>query len=131
MFEQVLDLDGDIVGQSREFAVECADDVEGVARTVEEIRVAEGDVLRAGGDLTANVLEHDLGLDNSELAVIDGDEGAVAAHMLAAAAGFRVSDDLCFAVRQAQFCVAAKRRQTAPVGHKKLLPRERDHGGIG
>ena len=66
MLEQVLDLDCDVVGERRPFAVECFKDRDGVARTVEEIGVAEGDVLRAGGDLAANVLEHDFGLHDAE-----------------------------------------------------------------
>jgi hypothetical protein len=40
--------------------VQRFDDRDGVARAVEEIGVAEGDVGGAGGDLPAHVLQHDL-----------------------------------------------------------------------
>jgi len=65
-----------------------------VRRAVEEIGITEGDVLGAGGHLRRHVGEHDLGLDDAELSLVDrhdrtmpaGDDGQ-------AAAGFGVADD--------------------------------------
>ena len=61
--------------------------------TIEEVGIAEGDVLGAGRDLARDVLQHDVRLHDEEPAAVDRDDRAVAAEMLAAAAGLGVADD--------------------------------------
>src|SRR5216684_428151 len=61
----------------------------GVADAVKEVWIAEGDVLRPGGHLAANVFEHHVLADNSEDSFVNRHDGAMAAEMLAAAARFR------------------------------------------
>ena len=85
----MLDLDGDVVGEAREFAVQRLDDRQSVGRAIEEIGIAKGDVLGAGVDLAADVFEHDVALHDAENAVVNRHDRTMAAEMLAAAAGFR------------------------------------------
>src|ERR1019366_5482966 len=88
VLEQVRDLDGDVVAQPWPLRVERFDNRDGVARAVEKVGVAEGDVGGAGGDLPANVLQHNLALHDAEPAAVNRDHGAVAAMVLAAAGSF-------------------------------------------
>ena len=69
------------------------DDRDGMADPVEEIRVAEGDVPRAGGDLRPHIGEHDVAGDDTEPPVVDRHHRTVPAAVLAAAAGLGVSRD--------------------------------------
>jgi hypothetical protein len=92
MLQQMLDLDGRVVGQVRELLVQRVHDAHGVRGTVEEVRIAEGDVLGAGADLLANVRERDLRLDHPKTSLIYRHHRAMAAQMLAAPAGFGVPD---------------------------------------
>ena len=102
MPQQVLDLDGDVVAELREFAVQRLDDGQRVRRPIEEIGIAEGDVLGARIDLAANVFQHDVALHDAENSVVDGHNGAMAAKVFAAAAGFRIAGDLESAFRHQQ-----------------------------
>ena len=56
VLEQVLDLDRDVVGEVRESFVQRLDDAHGVGRTVEEVRIAKRDVLRASRDAAGREL---------------------------------------------------------------------------
>jgi hypothetical protein len=69
-----------------------------VARPVEEVRIAEGDVARAGRDLLAHVGEHGLHRHHEEPAAVDWRDRAVAAQMFAPAARFHVRGELAPAV---------------------------------
>src|SRR5665213_3489245 len=89
--QQVLDLDGYVVAEIWEFFVQRFDYRQRVRGAVEEIGIAEADVLRAGGDLLADVFEHYFALHDAERAVVHRDNWAVAAEMFAAAAGFCVT----------------------------------------
>src|SRR5882724_4146576 len=55
IFEQVFDLDGHVVRDSRKFAMKRFDEFYGVTNAVKEIRIAESDVLGAGGHLAPNI----------------------------------------------------------------------------
>ena len=100
VLEQVLDLDDHVVGELREPPVQLLDDAHGVGGTIEEIRIAEGDVLCAGRHLTRDVLQHDVRLHDEEPAAVDRNDRAMAAEMLAAAAGLGVAGDARAATRQ-------------------------------
>ena len=50
---------------------------------VEEIGIAEGDVLRTGRDLAADIFQHHLTLDDAKPAVVYRHDGAVTAQVLA------------------------------------------------
>ena len=73
--------------------MKALDDRDRVARTIEEVRIAERDVLGAGTDLRSDVGHYDVDRDHAEPAVVHRHDRTVAAAMLAAAAGFRVADD--------------------------------------
>src|SRR5260370_27151256 len=79
MFQQVLDLDGHVVSQCGKLRMHGAQDGHGVGWTVEEIRVAEGDVLGSHRHLLADVGQHYIPLHDAERAVIHGDYGAMPA----------------------------------------------------
>src|SRR3981189_872577 len=64
VFAQVLDFDRYVVGELREFTVEFLNEVHGMADTVEEVWIAERNVLRAGSRLAANVFEHNIAADD-------------------------------------------------------------------
>jgi len=66
--------------------VERLDDRQRVADAVEEVRIAEGDVLRPGAHLAADVLEHDRARDDPEAAPVHRRNRAVAAQVPASAA---------------------------------------------
>jgi hypothetical protein len=81
-----------------------------VAHTIKEIRVAERDVLRTGGDLLANIREHNFAINDAKDAFVHRHNGAMAAKMLATAAGFGVTRDAMLAVGQNQMCVGSEWR---------------------
>src|SRR5487761_1780974 len=102
MLEQMLDFDGRIIGESRKFLMQGFDKRNGMSDAVKKIRIAERDVLGAGGHLLANISENHVALDHAKNSVIDRHNGAMAAQMFAAAARFRVTHRALFAVRQNQ-----------------------------
>ena len=61
-----------------------------MAGTVEKIRIAESDVLRASGHLPPNILQHHVALHHAEYAAIHRNHRAMPAKVLAASAGFGV-----------------------------------------
>ncbi len=73
------------------FAMQRVHDSHGVRGPVEEIGIAEGDVLGARGHLLANVGEHDLRLHHAKTSLIHRHHGAMAAQMFAASAGFGIT----------------------------------------
>ena len=89
VFFQVLDFYGDVVGYVGKFTVKFFDKLHRVTNAIEEVRIAEGNVLRALGDLLADILHHDVAADDSKHAFVNRDDGAMAAKVFAAAAGFR------------------------------------------
>ena len=109
--QQVLDLDGHVVGNFRKLLMKRRNDLERVPRTVEKIRIAKSDVLGARGHLLADVGEDNFLLHDSELAVINRNDRAVTAKVLAPAAGFRVAGHALFAAGQDQMRVMLELRQ--------------------
>jgi hypothetical protein len=61
---EVLYLDGNVVGEAGPIARHRLDDPYRVSGTVEEVRIPEGDVPGARADLSADVFEHDFGLNH-------------------------------------------------------------------
>src|SRR4051812_20422805 len=102
MLQQVFDLDCDVIRYRPMSRVERLDDAHGVRRSVEEIRIAKGDVLRAGADLRGDVGQYHLGLDDAELSVVDRNDWAMATPMPAAAARFGVTGYPARAVAESQ-----------------------------
>ena len=124
MLQQVLHLDGHVVGERRPLAVQRFHNGDGVAGAVQKIGIAEGDVLGAGGYLLADVRQHHVLLHDAKRSAIDRDHGAMAAQMLAAARGFGVAHALSGAVRSP----VGRRRPGAArpraVGHQETLARQ-------
>ena len=74
-------------------ACSAARDAQRVRRPVQEIGIAEVDVARAGRDLRAHVVEHDVGGHGEEAATVHGRNRAVPAQVLAAARRLDVAGD--------------------------------------
>ena len=96
----MFDFDGHVVGQMRMVGVKSFENTSGVGDAIEEIRVAEGDVLRACCDLLTNVGENNVESDYTKLALINGNDRTMAAEMFAAAGSFRVARNFVCAVWQ-------------------------------
>jgi hypothetical protein len=88
---EVLDLDGDVVGETGELARQRGHQLARVTRAVEEIWIAERDVPRPVGDLPPDILQHHGDRDDAEAAVVDGNDGTVPAAVFAAAARLGVA----------------------------------------
>src|SRR5262245_36803307 len=92
MLEQVFDFNRDVVGNARKLLGKGMGDPLGMTNAIEEIRVAESNVPRAGCDLRAHVREDNVGRDDSKAAVVNRHDRAVTAMMLTSATGFGVSN---------------------------------------
>src|SRR5207249_4167739 len=76
--------------------------------------------------LSRDVLQHDLRLHDEEAAAVDRDDRAVAAAMLAAAAGLGVADDTRAAIGHLDVGVAAEVGEPFAFGDEKALPAQGD-----
>src|SRR5262245_33717837 len=83
VLQQMLDLDRLFVGDSLKLFAHAFDDPLSVGWTVQEIRIAERDVLRPGINLSADVLEHDVNGHRSKPSLVHRNDRAVPAQMLA------------------------------------------------
>lgn len=95
--------------------------------TVEKVRIAEGDVLRSGGNLLANIFQHDLAVHHAEYTVVDRNNRAVAAKMLASPARFRVAGNAVFAGGENHVGILREHWKSVPVGPDEFLPRQGDY----
>ena len=117
----MLDLDRDVVGDAGQFRGEPFDDAPRVRRTVEEIGIAEGDVLCARRDLLADVLEHGVHRNGVEPSIVDRHDRTMTAQMLASTRRIGAADDTPRAVRHLQLRVTRKGRQTRTIrDHRQL-----------
>ena len=130
VIQQVLDLDGLIVSQVRNFPVEGLAKLCSVADAVEEIGIAEGDVLSAGFDLVADICENDFGLDDAKATLVDRYYRAMATEMLAAPAGFRVANGASGAFWKLECGVACQFRKIGSSGHSKVQLIQGDEGRL-
>jgi hypothetical protein len=126
VFQQVLDLDGYVVGEPGKFLVQGFDNGHGMPAAIEEIRIAEGNMLRSGRHLLANVREHNFTIHYPEHALVNRHDRAMAAQMLASAARFGITGKAMLAGRKDEVRVARKRRESLPVGRKEFLPGQRN-----
>ena len=122
--DDVLDLGREAERDVRVRGVQAARRRQRVLRAVEEVGIAERDVARAGGDLPARVLEHDVDRHREEPAVIDRRDRAVAAQVLAAARRLDVAGDAPL-VTDEQARVAIERRQHGAIGNQKRQAMQR------
>src|SRR5690242_16633878 len=77
MADHVLDLRGAVVREIRELRVDCAHELQGMAGPVQEVRIAEGDVLRPGNHQLPYVLEHDVPRHRKEASAVHGRDRTV------------------------------------------------------
>src|SRR5437762_11798772 len=126
MLEKVFDLDGDVVSNPRKLAVQRFNKLHRVADAIEKIRITKCDVLRPYRHLLTNVLEHNLAVHDAENAVVNRDDGAMPAKVLATAACFRVTSDAMFAGRQNDVGILRGQRKTLPLGPDEFLPLKRN-----
>src|SRR2546428_773495 len=101
-----------------------------MARAVQEVWVAEGDVRRPRLDLLADVREHDVPRHDEEAPAVDGRDRAVSAEMLAAAGRLDGARELEPAVL-VDVRVLLQRRELRPARHGEVELREDGAGGRG
>src|SRR5438309_7324221 len=101
-----------------------------MARAVQEVGVAEGDVRRPRLDLLADVREHDVPRHDEEAPAVDGRDRAVPAEMLAAAGRLDGARELEPAVL-VDVRVLLQRRELRPARHGEVELREDGAGGRG
>src|SRR2546422_3285600 len=101
-----------------------------MARAVQEVWVAEGDVRRPRLDLLADVREHDVPRHDEEAPAVDGRDRAVPAQMLAAAGRLDGARELEPAVL-VDVRVFLQRRELRPARHGEVELREDGAGGGG
>src|SRR2546427_6074991 len=101
-----------------------------MARAVQEVWVAEGDVRRPRLDLLADVREHDVPRHDEEAPAVDGRDRAVPAEMLAAAGRLDGARELEPAVR-VDVRVLLQRPELRPARHGEVELREDGAGGRG
>src|SRR2546429_1164294 len=101
-----------------------------MARAVQEVGVAEGDVRRPRLDLLADVREHDVPWHDEEAPAVDGRDRAVPAEMLAAAGRLDGARELEPAVL-VDVRVLLQRRELRPARHGEVELREDGAGGGG
>jgi len=123
VFKQVLDFDRGVEGERGVVRVHLLDDGERVGDGVEEVRVAEGDVFRAGLDELVDIGEDSLGLNEAEAAAVDGGDGAVGALVGATSAGFDVAGDSLF-VADAEAGVGAEGWEAGALRAREVLTGE-------
>ena len=126
MLEKVFDLDGDVVSNLRKLAVQRFYKHHPVADAIEKIRITKRDVLRSHCHLLANIFEHNFAVHNPENTVVDGDDRAVTAKMLASAACLRVTRNAVFSGRQNDVGILRGQRKTLPLGPDEFLPLKRN-----
>src|SRR5438093_3676481 len=101
-----------------------------MARAVQEVWVAEGDVRRPRLDLLADVREHDVPRHDEEAPAVDGRDRAVPAEMLAAAGRLDGARELEPAAL-VDVRVLLQRRELRPARHGEVELREDGAGGRG
>ena len=123
MFEEVFDLYCNVVGELRELLMQIRYNSYTVRRPIEEIGISEGDVLCPVSHLASDVLKDNVPLHYPKCTVVDGNNGAMAAKVLAAAGGFSISNRSCSARSHLQSSVMLQSRQVAAIRYQKSLPR--------
>src|SRR5712664_201008 len=126
VFAQVLDFNRYVVGELREFPVEFLNEFHGVADAVEEVRIAERDMLRAGSRLAANVFENNIAADDSKDTFVYRHDRTVPAKVFAAPAGLRRTHDAIAIARHDQMRIFFNGRQAGTVRYFERQPGKRD-----
>jgi hypothetical protein len=121
MLEEVLDLDGHVICEIWVFLVNGLDEWERMPDAIEEVGIAEGDVFRAGRNLSPDILQHHVSLHDAEGPLIDRDNGTVAAQMPTAPTGLRVAYRSALPISDIQARIPGERRQLPPVRNQELL----------
>ena len=120
----MFNFDGGVVGELRMLGVKGFDDARGVGDAVKKIGITEGDVFGAGLHLLANVRQDDFLRDDAKLAVVNRDDGAMAAEVFAAARGFGVTGGAMLAGRENDVRVFFQGRKAGSVGNFKSEARK-------
>src|ERR1700720_1477529 len=100
MRQQMLHLDGHVVGQIGKLLMHSPDDTERMRRAVKEVRIPEGDMPRARRGLLANVPKNNLQRDDAKPAIVDGHHRTVPAQVLTTAACLHITGYPPISVRQ-------------------------------
>ena len=126
ILQKMLHFDRHVIRERGEFAMQRFHKRNGVSNSIEEIRIAKRDVLRARSHLLANIRKHHLPADDAENTVVYRHNRTMPAQMLAAAARFRISHCAMLAIRQHQVRVRTQRRQSRAVRLLETQTRQRN-----
>src|SRR5260221_14716945 len=89
-----------------------------VRRSVEEIRIAECDVLRSSSHLLSDILDDHVALHDTECAVVDRNDRTVTTKELEAARRFRIDYRFHLVGSDLQLGIPLQVRQVAAVRHQ-------------
>lgn len=128
MLEQVLDLDRHVIGDIGKLIMQHAHDGDRVCWSVEEIGVAERNVLSSGRNLLADVREDDVALHNPEFPLVNRHDRAMPAQVLAAARSFGGSSNLARGAGD-QASITTENRQGRSIGRLKRESVKNDFRG--
>src|SRR3954466_14799280 len=91
LLEKMLDFNGSIKGDGGKLPVQGTADAHSMAWTIEEVRVAKGDMLSTLKYLGTYISQDDFGWDSKETSSVDGRDGAMLAGMFTATRTFSVT----------------------------------------
>src|SRR5438105_15732264 len=120
----MLNLDRNVITQRTKPPVQCFQNPARMSRPVKEIRITERDVLGARIHLCRNVLEHDLRLNHTKRPVVNRNNRAMSAAMLAATTRLGIPGD-ALTIDSHQLTVLAQWRQRRAIRSEKLQPLQR------
>jgi hypothetical protein len=120
--EKVLNFNCDIIGHGWMGGMKCFDDTHPMCRPIKKIWIAEGDVLRTRIDLGLNVCQHDVGLHDTKLPVVNRHNRTVPAQMPTPAARLGRAHEPAAPIRHLKRRVLGERGQAAAIGNQEAQP---------
>ena len=97
-----------------------------VASSIKKVGIAKRNVLGTHSDLLGDVLQNDFLLYDAKLTVVDRDNWAVSAPVLASATCFCVTHGPMRSVRHVKVRILVQYWQSGAIGREKLLSCKRD-----
>src|SRR6266446_1046315 len=120
VLEEMLNLDGHIIGEGGKFLVQSLYQGHGMPDAVEKIRIAKGYMLGPSRDLTSNVLQDHLALHNPKATRIDRHNRAMATQMFTATTRLGVAGQALLFWPHDEAGIGERRWQILPIWHQKL-----------
>ena len=97
----MLNFDRNIIGEIWELPVKRLDYLKRMTRPVKKVRITECDVKRARINLSPDVFQNHVPLNDTKLTFINRNYRTVPTQMLATATSFRIADGVAYSITQA------------------------------